>query len=436
MRRSARRAGQPAALLAALALLIVACTGDADSASDITPAEPVQVDESLGVVRLAPGERIQLRSIVDAADGGGDADPALDALVHAALLVAIEDFGGIQGFRVELGDPIAADCSPEGGAAAATQVLSSADVVGVFGPSCTASLITALSPLGGAGLVVLSATSTAPELTQSPFGESGVNRSAAFHRTAPNALVEAIAVATFATEELGLQRAVTVEDGSARTAGMAAAFRAAFEGLGGTVVRSSVIVPSADATDELAAIAATDPDLLFLPLGSERLLSLLEEWSATPGSSGTVRVATSLALDPEVLQDPRSEDLYVSGPWLDFADSQSAVTGMSAAQAIERIGSSLGVASIAGWWAHAYDAMTLLLRAIDDVSLVEADGTLVISRADLRRALSAPGFTGMTGQVDCDEFGDCGTRRSIIRLREDGIVDGSEGLPQVFDTRD
>jgi branched-chain amino acid transport system substrate-binding protein len=436
MRRRIGRAGSPVTLLVALALLAAACTGDADGGSDLGPvAVPVQVDESLGVVRLAPGETIQLRSIVDATDGA-DGDPGLDALVHAALLVALEDFGGIQGFRAELGDPIAADCSAEGGTAAAAQVLERADIVGVFGPTCTASLITALAPLGGAGLVVLSATSTAPELTQSPFGEAGVNRSPAFHRTSPNALVEALAAASFAAGQLELLRAVTIEDGSARAAGMTAAFRAAFESLGGTVVRASVLTPSADPAEELAATAGTDPDLLFVPLNAEQLLSLLETWSATPRSTGTVRVTTSLALDRELLRDPRSADLYLTGPWLDFADAGSAVTGMSASQAIERITSRLGTDTVAGWWAHAYDAMTLLLRAIDDVSLVEADGTLVISRADLRRALVAPGFIGMSGRVECDAFGDCGARRSVVRLREDVPVDGPEDLLQVFDTRD
>ncbi len=60
MRRPVRSAGRPATLLAALALLAVACTGDVDGASDAVAPEPVAVDESLGVVRLAPGERIQL----------------------------------------------------------------------------------------------------------------------------------------------------------------------------------------------------------------------------------------------------------------------------------------------------------------------------------------------------------------------------------------
>jgi branched-chain amino acid transport system substrate-binding protein len=434
MRRPGGRSSSVAALTAVM-LFSMACGSAVDGSGDpVAAPEPVQVDESLGVVRLAPGERIQLRSLVDAVDGGAAADPQLDALIDTALRVALEDFGGIQGFRVELGEPVAADCSAEGGAAAATVVLDDPDVVGAFGPSCLASLITALTPLGGAGMVVLSATATAPELTQSPFGEAGVNRSPALHRTAPNALAEALAAATFAIDELGLQRAVTVEDGSAHAAGMAAAFRTEFESLGGTVVRSSIVLPSVDPLPELESIDATEPDLLFLTLGPERLLDLVESWGEVSGSSGTVLIATSLALDLDVLSDPRSEDLYLTGPWLDVTDAQSSVTGIGAGQVIERVGSLLGLQRVAGWWAHAYDAMTLLLRAIDDVSLVEADGTLVISRADLRRALVAPGFTGMTGRVECDAFGDCGTRRSVIVLREGGTVSSLDDLLRVFDT--
>jgi branched-chain amino acid transport system substrate-binding protein len=434
MRRSRQRAARTVALLTSLAVLAVACGGGTDDEDDTTAPEPVKVDESLGVVRIAPGERIQLRSIVGASGDDGVEDPALDVLVDVALRVALEDFGGIQGFRVELGEPIGVDCSPTGGSAAAATVLETPDVVGVFGPGCLASLITTLAPLTGAGLVVLSASATDPELTQSPFGTDGVNRVAGFHRTAPNALAEALGAATFATNELGLQRAAIIEDGSAQAAGMAEVFQAEFESLGGTVVRSSVLTPSADATEELAAIVATDPDLLFLPLDPEQLLELLGQWSETEGSSGTVLLATSLGLRPEVLADPRAAELYLTGPWLDITDAQSTVTGMGAEQTLERITSLVGAPSVAGWWAHAYDAMTLLLRAIDDVSLIEADGTLVISRADLRRALLSPGFIGMTGTVACDAFGDCGSRRTVIRLREDGPAASVDELATVFDT--
>jgi branched-chain amino acid transport system substrate-binding protein len=434
-RGSVRPRARRVAPLVALLLLTSACGigSDEDRDADVA-SEPIQVDESLGVVRLAPGETIQLRSIVGTAGDGEGGDPALDAMVDVALRVALEDFGGIQGFRVELGEPIAVDCTSAGGTAAAAAVLERPDVIGVFGPTCLASLITATSPLTRAGVIVVSPTATAPELTQSPFGEAGVNGSAGFLRTAPNALAEALAAATFATVELGLQRAVTIEDGSARAAGLAATFRTEFELLGGTVVRSSVLSPAADLAVELAAIVATEPDIVFLPLDPTRLLAVLEQWSETEGSSAAVRVATSLGLGPELLADPLTEDLYLTGGWSDFADVQSSVTGMGSEQALERVSSTLGTDSVDSRWAHAYDAMSLLLRAIDDASLIDVDGTLVISRADLRRALLSPGFLGMTGPVECDAFGDCGNRRSVLRLREGEPADSFDELALAFDT--
>jgi branched-chain amino acid transport system substrate-binding protein len=437
MRRPRTRAPRPVAALVALALAAAACSGGAEDLDVSSDLDPIEIDDSIGVVRVAPGERIQLRSIVDAVDGdAGAGDPELSALVDVALRVALEDFGGIQGFRVELTDAIGASCDAQGGIAAAETILEDPTVVGVFGPSCLESLITSLAPLSTAGLVVLSATMTAPELTQSPFGERGVNAAPGFHRTAPNALAEASAAAAFAFTQLGLQRAVTFEDGSARAAGLTATFRSEFESLGGTVVRSSILPPDAMTQEELDAIAAAEPDLLFLPLGASRLLDIVEQWTETDGGSETVQIATSLGLELEVIDDPRSEGLYLTGPWLDVTGAQSAVTGSGAAQALERVESTLGITGVEGWWAHAYDAMTLLLRAIEDASLIDRDGSLVISRADLRRALRAPGFIGMTGQVECDGFGDCGSRRSLVRLREEGTYGDLSELPQVFDSRD
>lgn len=436
MRRPGGTVAHRLTIVATLCVLLAACTSADDADRDARPApQPVEVDASLGVVRVAPGERIQLRSIIDAT--GGDAETsALALLVQAALEVALEDFGGIQGFRIELGAPLDAGCTAEGGRASAAAVLGTPDVVGVFGPGCETSLITSLRPLSEQGLVVVSASATAPDLTQSPFGEDGVNRVAGFHRTAPNALAEARIAAAFAHDELGLLRAVTIEDGSARAAGMTATFRTEFEGLGGTVVRSSVIAPSADLDAELAAIADTDPDLLFLPLEPDRLLEVLERWTEVTGGLGVVRVTTSPALRSEVLADPRSEDLYLTGPWLDFEGASSTVTGMGAGQTIERLSSVLGTEQVAGWWAHAYDAMTLLLRAIDDAALVDVDGSLVISRADLQRTLLAPGFVGMSGRIQCDTFGDCGSPRSVVRLHDDASMTDPDALAQVYATTD
>ena len=61
------------------------------------------------------------------------------------------------------------------------------------------------------------------------------------------------------------------------------------------------------------------------------------------------------------------------------------------------------------YWAHGYDATTLLLSAIKQIAVVDGD-TLYIDHAALRDALDGTaGFQGIIGTMTCDDFGDCGT---------------------------
>ena len=61
------------------------------------------------------------------------------------------------------------------------------------------------------------------------------------------------------------------------------------------------------------------------------------------------------------------------------------------------------------YYSFTYDAVNLLLSAIEKVAVQEQDGTLHIGRQALREALYATAnFDGLTGQLGCDTFGDCG----------------------------
>jgi branched-chain amino acid transport system substrate-binding protein len=80
--------------------------------------------------------------------------------------------------------------------------------------------------------------------------------------------------------------------------------------------------------------------------------------------------------------------------------------------------------------AHAYDAANLLLNAIELVAVQDAkgDGTLHIGRQALRDALYATsGYNGLTGNVTCDEYGDCGPIRLQVTRLDDPAA-GLEGL--------
>jgi branched-chain amino acid transport system substrate-binding protein len=65
--------------------------------------------------------------------------------------------------------------------------------------------------------------------------------------------------------------------------------------------------------------------------------------------------------------------------------------------------------------AHSYDAAMMILKAIDKVSVAGSDGSLTIDRKKLRDAMYATkGLQGMTGTLNCDQYGDCADPRIAV----------------------
>jgi len=72
-----------------------------------------------------------------------------------------------------------------------------------------------------------------------------------------------------------------------------------------------------------------------------------------------------------------------------------------------------------GYYLYAYDAARILFAAIEAVIITEKEGDFV-GRDALREALYATkGYKGITGRLDCDEFGDCAFPRFNIYRLED-----------------
>lgn len=437
--------------LAALAVTVAACASPADDATQVSDRPPVVVDTSLGVLRVPEGAPLHIRMVLD------DGDPeALTPVLEAAFRAAVEDFGAIQqGFRVDLGEVVAAGCDEESGARIGATIADGAEgVAGILGPQCTDTLLGLQAPAAAAGLVVLTPRVTLATLTASADGVIGQDREEGTWRTAPSDLAEARAAAVHAVEDLGATRAVVVEDGSLVGTESVAAFRTRFEGLGGTVVRDVRIEPDvllgmsqddgsegrAAAEAALAGLlddaAASDADIAFLPLTGELLAVLLTGWSERSALDDVPRITTIRALGgdlraPDLLALDAALELRMTAPALDATDSVSGVTGMSGSQTLERVVATSGVTQPAGWWAFAYDAATLLLRAIDDASLVDVDGSLVLSRAELRSMIARTGFEGLTGSLRCDALGDCAAPRIAIHRHEDPSAVALVDLPIV-----
>ncbi|MCY3919842.1 MAG: ABC transporter substrate-binding protein, partial [Chloroflexi bacterium] len=213
----------------------------------------------------------------------------------------------------------------------------------------------------------------------------------------------------------------------------ATAFEEAFHGLGGEVVAVSVVSKdAADAAAAVAEVAAGDPDGIFFPLFLEAGAAVAQEIAATASLAGVTLISADGVLEVEFLQLPESEGIYIASPSLDFSGNTNAATNESADQLIAVYEQEYGEPPATSYWAHAYDAATLLLTAIEQVA-VEVGDRLVIDRAALRQALSeTAGFGGLTGALSCDAFGDCGSGGiQIVHHTDAGVTDITR-LPVVY----
>ncbi len=381
----------------------------------------------LGAVEVAQGEAIQIRSM-QVLTGLGD----LGTPNQRGVALALADYGLIKGHNVSMGAGLDSLCTEAGGRAAADAVTGDPRVVGVIGTSCSVAATAASPILSEAGLVMISSSNTAPSLTSDFRGNAGSNYHLGYYRTANNDLYEARAVAQFAYNDLGLRRMAAIHDGDPYTAGLTGALATAFEELGGSVAIASVSRGDTDMVPVLTRIAAGRPDGLFFPLFQEEGSAIVRQVGQVPGLEDITLIGGAALLVSEFLAIPESEGVYLPGPELSFGGNTNEATGKSGEALVADYRKRYGETSTSAYLAHAYDAATMLLRAIEEVAVAHGD-TLYIDRAKLREALTGVvGFRGVIGVIACDEFGDCGTGRVHIAHHTDSSITDVAELPVVY----
>lgn len=381
----------------------------------------------LGTVVVGGGEEIQIRALGTLTRAGDLGVPS-----QRGVALAVADYGPIKGHGVSMGAGLDSLCSAQGGAAAADTVVGDGRVVGVVGASCSVAAAAASPILSEAGLVMVAPSTTSPSLTSDLRGNAGSNYHAGYHRVASNDLYQAEAVADFVYNELGLRTMAAIHDGDPYTSGLTTAFKAAFEELGGTVAVAMVNKGDTDMIPVLTELAAASPEGLFLPIFPEEAGPVLRQSAEVDGLAGLVRIGGGGLLVSDFLALPESEGLYFAGPTLDFGGNVNGATGRSGDELNAAYQERYGEHSTSAYLAHAYDATTILLRAIEEAAVVVGDA-LYIDRARLRAALGGTsGFSGIIGTISCDEFGDCGTGRVQISQHADSTMTDIDRLPVVY----
>ena len=405
-------------VLFAFALVAAACGGSDDDSSSGSSSESSSADEhdslgdgSLGTVTVEAGEDIQIRSL-NAITG----DVAFLGIPNQrGVEQAIADFGDIHGFSVTIGTGLDDLCSADGGQAAAQTIVADEDVVGVIGTSCSGAA-TAASPLiSEAGMVMISPSNTSPALTSDLAGTAGDNYHAGYYRTAHNDLFQGAAMAKFVYEELGISEAAAIHDGDPYTQGLAQAFADAFENLGGSVTGfTGVNKEDTDMVPVLTEIAAGSPGALFFPIFQPAGDFVADQAPGVSGLEGVVLLGADGLQVQTFMELPQANGMYLSGPDLRYGSNTNQSTGATADKFLADYESTNGNAPEAPFWAHSYDATTILLEAIKAASHSH-DGNLEIDRAGVREYLdNLSGYEGIIGTLSCDDFGDCGAQRITV----------------------
>ncbi len=382
-----------------------------------TPS-PYVCTDAIGCVQIAPGEPIKIASL-QALTGAMAAD-GLSNLRITELALDDRD-GQLLGHPIDLQREDSL-CSKEGGATAASKISADPQMVGIIGPTCSGAAASAMKVVSEAGLVMISGSSTAPSLT-SLGREPGSDWQPGFFRTAQNDAVSGQVAAIFAIQQLGMGQAATLDDGDPYTQGLTDTFQRAFSELGGEIVLA-VGVNKGDTNmgPVLTAVVRSGAELLYFPVFRPEADYLVLQASEMDELAQITLMGAEGLYQPVFIEavGEAGQGVYMVIPTTPEGPARDALAS--------RYETKYGTAPTSVYYPHMYDAVNVLLSAIQAVAVQEGDGTLHIGRQALRDALySTTGFQGLTGSLACDEYGDCGVAQfQVVRL--DDPAAGMDGL--------
>ncbi len=370
-------------------------------------AETVQsCDDPLGCVTVAPGEPLRIASAL--VTSGANETLGIDA--QTGVEIAIQDRGTVAGHPIEL-QAEDAGCSAEGGQTAATKIASDESIVAVVGHNCSSSCTPAAPIYNDAGLTMISPSCTAPALTAP---DSHV---ASFLRSCHNDNVQGKAMAEFIYNELGLRKAATIHDGSPYAEQLQQVFADVFTELGGEITaQEAVNVGDTDMRPVLTSIASGQPEFLYYPIFIAEGGFITAQAKEIAGLENVVLAGADGMTSPDFLAaaGEAAEGMYLSGPDLAFSGERYDKFKVAYKEIT-------GQDPFSPFHAHAYDAANMIFDAVEKVAKTDADGNTIIGRQALRDALYATSnFDGITGNLNCNENGDCADPKIAINQVQNG----------------
>ena len=351
-------------------------------------------EDPLGVVEIAPGAPLVLGFGLSIS--GATASLGEDS--RNGIEIALDDIG-----RTYKGHPIEltgedTGCTVEGGQAAGNKLVSNQQIVAIIGTTCSDEARGMVSIVDAAGMVLISPSNTAPDLTDP------AKHNPAYLRTAHNDKVQGRAAAEFAIGTLGIKNAATIHDGSTYGSQLAAVFAEVFKEKGGNIVAEEAVNKGdTDMRPVLTRVASAKPELIYYPIFVAEGGFITSQVREVSGLETVKLMGADGMFAPEFIDaaGDAAQGMYLSSPDL---------TSLGAAYEtfLQKHQAKFNKGPLSVYHANAYDAVNVIMAAIDKVAVEGSDGTLWIPRSKLREALYATsGFAGLTGSLTCDPNGDC-----------------------------
>ena len=379
-------------LLVLAALVLSACGGG------VAPAAKFVCSDKLGCVDVGPNDPIHIAYAF--VTSGDNSTLGLDTKYGAEL--AIDDAGGkVLGHAIKF-DGQDSGCSADGGQQAATKIAADKTVVAVIGTNCSSEARAAIPILmTQAGLSMISPSNTAPDLTDPAKHIAG------YFRTAHNDKVQGAVAADFVAKQLKFTKAATIHDGSIYAEGLVGVFVDQFKKDGGTITaQEAVNVGDKDMKPVLTRIATGKPDLIYYPIFIAEGGFIAAQIRDVPGLEKTAMMGADGIFSPDFL---KAGGKNVVGMF--WSSPNFSAFGSGYAALVDKYLKKYNVkGTLAPFHAHSYDAMNMVLAALQKPGVVakDADGTLHVQKQALRDAIAATkDLKGITGNLTCDPYGDC-----------------------------
>lgn len=426
------------AVLTAMLLVLAACTpaGDASPSESEAAASSAATDptaicdaDAFDCLEIPAGDNIRIASALaivgDVAFLGNDTNFGID--------VANDERGQVFGRDVEVVHEDAGCAAAEDGQTAAQAIVADGTFAAVIGTTCSRTAVPAMPVLAAAGLVMISPSNTAPSLTNPDEADFG---GPFYFRTAYNDNVQGAAVAKFACEELEVATAITLHDGSPYAEQLQGVFVAQFEEqCGGETLGTEAIDPAEVAFQSLLEpLCADSPALFFFPIFSPAGPLVAQQTAQVAGCEDTILFGADGLKDGAFIaaagEFAADKGMYFSGPDLNFG-TRYTDEFLPAYYALSGTTSPL-----APYHAHGYDALNIILDAIEAVGVEDDAGTLFIPRDALRQYIAdLTDYPGLTGTLTCNENGDCGAKDVSVAQLEPDPATGELIYSEVYTTR-